>query len=182
MLFARQQTRRAGDAEDVLQEALVKLAKKVESGEFVGGQGAWMPFLYTQIRRESIDLGRRNDRRKKREDAVVGDELIGETGIIGFAIFVYLIGLCVRDLLVCRRLTRNSEGTFLWCLVQALTLIMPLYFLGAATLEAASKPTFWIIVAMPIIIRRLVDKGYGDPVKSVPAPPATTPSPAPALD
>ena len=38
-----------------------------------------MPFLYTQIRRESIDLGRRNDRRKKREDTVVGNELIGET-------------------------------------------------------------------------------------------------------
>jgi len=84
LLFARQQTRRAGDAEDVLQEALVKLAKKVESGEFVGGQEAWMPFLYTQIRRESIDLGRRNDRRKKREDAVVGDELIGETGTEGW--------------------------------------------------------------------------------------------------
>ncbi len=80
LLFARQQTRRAGDAEDVLQEALVKLAKKVELGVFVGGQEAWMPFLYTQIRREAIDLGRRNDRRKKREDAVVGDELIAETG------------------------------------------------------------------------------------------------------
>lgn len=79
LLFARQQTRRSGDAEDVLQEALVKLAKKVDSGEFVGGQEAWLPFLYTQIRREAIDLGRRNDRRKKREDAVVGDELIGET-------------------------------------------------------------------------------------------------------
>lgn len=84
LLFARQQTRRAGDAEDVLQEALVKLAKKVESGEFVGGQAAWMPFLYTQIRRESIDLGRRNDRRKKREDSVVGDELIGETSAEGW--------------------------------------------------------------------------------------------------
>ncbi len=33
-----------------------------------------MPFLYTQIRREAIDLGRRNDRRKKREDIVVEDE------------------------------------------------------------------------------------------------------------
>ena len=74
LLFARQQTRRQEDAEDVLQEALVKLARKVEEGSFVGGQKAWMPFLYTQIRREAIDLGRRNDRRKRREDIVVEDE------------------------------------------------------------------------------------------------------------
>ncbi|NNC89683.1 MAG: sigma-70 family RNA polymerase sigma factor [Akkermansiaceae bacterium] len=75
LLFARQQTRRQADAEDVLQEALVKLARKVEKGEFVGGREAWMPFMYTQIRREAIDLGRRNDRRRKREERVVGDEL-----------------------------------------------------------------------------------------------------------
>lgn len=74
LLFARQQTRRQEDAEDILQEALVKLARKVDEGIFVGGQEAWMPFLYTQIRREAIDLGRRNDRRKKREDTVVEDE------------------------------------------------------------------------------------------------------------
>ena len=74
LLFARQQTRRQEDAEDILQEALVKLAKKVDQQTFVGGQEAWMPFLYTQIRREAIDLGRRNDRRKKREDIVVEDE------------------------------------------------------------------------------------------------------------
>ena len=74
LLFARQQTRRQEDAEDILQEALVKLAKKVDQQTFVGGQEAWMPFLYTQIRREAIDLGRRNDRRKKREDTVVEDE------------------------------------------------------------------------------------------------------------
>ena len=73
LLFARQQTRRPEDAEDVLQEALVKLARKVEEGSFVGGQKAWMPFLYTQIRREAIDMGRRNDRRKRREDFVVED-------------------------------------------------------------------------------------------------------------
>ena len=73
-LFARQQTRRAEDAEDILQEALVKLARKVEEGRFVGGEEAWLPFLYTQVRREAIDLGRRNDRRKKREEAVVEQE------------------------------------------------------------------------------------------------------------
>ena len=76
LLFARQQTRRPEDAEDVLQEALVKLARKVEERSFVGGQKAWMPFLYTQIRREAIDLGRRNDRRKRREDIVVEDRAL----------------------------------------------------------------------------------------------------------
>ena len=79
LLFARQQTRRQEDAEDILQEALVKLAKKVDGKTFVGGQEAWMPFLYTQIRREAIDLGRRNDRRKRREETVVEDEA-GQTG------------------------------------------------------------------------------------------------------
>ena len=45
LLFARQQTRRAEDAQDVMQEALVKLARKVGEGSFVGGQEAWLPFL-----------------------------------------------------------------------------------------------------------------------------------------
>ena len=73
LLFARQQTRSLADAQDVLQEALIKLARKVEEGTFVGGQESWLPFIYTQIRRESIDLGRKDDRRKKREIAVVDD-------------------------------------------------------------------------------------------------------------
>jgi len=80
LLFARQQTRRQEDAEDILQEALVKLARKEEEGSFFGGQDAWLPFLYTQIRREAIDLGRRNDRRQKREDAVAEREQIEHDG------------------------------------------------------------------------------------------------------
>ena len=79
LLFARQQTRWPEDAEDILQDALVKLVRKVEAGSFVGGQRAWMPFLYTQIRREAIDLGRRNDRRKKREETVVEEEKLQTT-------------------------------------------------------------------------------------------------------
>lgn len=75
LLFARQQTRGNHDAEDALQEALVKLARKVDEGTFVGGQASWMPFLYTQIRREAIDKGRRDDRRRKREEHVVDDAL-----------------------------------------------------------------------------------------------------------
>lgn len=74
LLFARQQTRSLADAEDVLQEALVKLARKVEEGTFVGGEPGWLPFIYTQIRRESIDLGRKDDRRRKREEKVTKDD------------------------------------------------------------------------------------------------------------
>ena len=74
LLFARQQTRTLADAEDVLQDALVKLARKVEEGTFVGGQDAWLAFIYTQIRREAIALGRKDDRRRKREENVVQDE------------------------------------------------------------------------------------------------------------
>ena len=74
LLFARQQTRSLADAEDVLQEALIKLARKVEEGTFVGGLEAWPSFLYTQIRREAIDLGRKDDRRRRREEKVVSDD------------------------------------------------------------------------------------------------------------
>ena len=68
LLFARQQTRSHEDAEDILQDALVKLVDKLRSGEFVGGRDAWMPYLYTTLRRLAIDLSRRDDRRKRRED------------------------------------------------------------------------------------------------------------------
>ncbi len=70
LLFARQQTRSQQDAEDILQDALVKLVDKLRSGEFVGGQESWLPYLYTAIRRLAIDLSRRDDRRKRREDTV----------------------------------------------------------------------------------------------------------------
>lgn len=73
LLFARQQSRSEQDAEDIFQEALVKLSKKTSSGEFNGGQESWTPYLYTQIRREAIDLGRKKDRRARREQIVVED-------------------------------------------------------------------------------------------------------------
>jgi len=79
LLFARQQTRNIEDAQDVLQDALVKLARKIEEGVFDGGQEAWRPYLYTAIRRLSIDLGRKNDRRSKREEKSEADRR-GETG------------------------------------------------------------------------------------------------------
>lgn len=70
LLFARQQTRSIQDAEDVFQDALVKLVEKIRSNEFIGGPDAWQPYLYTTIRRLAIDLSRRDDRRKRREDNV----------------------------------------------------------------------------------------------------------------
>lgn len=70
LLFARQQSRSSEDAQDIFQDALVKLVDKLNTGEFVGGQEAWLPYLYTAIRRLAIDLSRRDDRRKRREDTV----------------------------------------------------------------------------------------------------------------
>ncbi|MDP4624740.1 MAG: RNA polymerase sigma factor [Akkermansiaceae bacterium] len=72
-LFARNQTRSHEDAQDVLQDAIVKLVGKIRDGEFVGGQEAWQPYLYTTIRRLAIDLSRKDDRRKRREDNVSAD-------------------------------------------------------------------------------------------------------------
>lgn len=68
LLFARQQTRSQHDAEDVLQDALIRLAQKVEQGTFQGDEDNWLPYLYTSIRRLSIDLGRHEDRRRRREE------------------------------------------------------------------------------------------------------------------
>jgi RNA polymerase sigma-70 factor (ECF subfamily) len=73
LLFARQQSRSHEDAKDIFQDALVKLVEKVRTGEFVGGQEAWLPYLYTAIRRLAIDLSRRDDRRRRREDNVSAD-------------------------------------------------------------------------------------------------------------
>ena len=73
LLFARQQARSHEDAEDILQDAVVKLVDKVNKGEFVGGSDAWQAYIYTTIRRLAIDLSRRTDRRKKREDVVSSD-------------------------------------------------------------------------------------------------------------
>jgi RNA polymerase sigma-70 factor (ECF subfamily) len=75
LLFARQQTRSQEDAQDILQDALVKLVKKLKDGTFSGGQDAWMPYLYTALRRLAIDVGRRDDRRRRREDLVTGDSV-----------------------------------------------------------------------------------------------------------
>lgn len=73
LLFARAQTRSSADAEDVLQSAIVR----VWQGRGRRGQDRqFAPTLaevYTAIRRAAIDLGRKNTRRTRREQAVVAD-------------------------------------------------------------------------------------------------------------
>ncbi|NWK54280.1 RNA polymerase sigma factor [Verrucomicrobiaceae bacterium N1E253] len=81
LLFARNQTRSTEDAEDVLQDALIKLARKIEEGSFDGGQESWKPYLYTAIRRLAIDLGRKNDRRSKREEKSEIDRRVQTGGV-----------------------------------------------------------------------------------------------------
>ncbi len=60
LLFARQQTRCGQDAEDVLQDSLV------ESWKRAGGRPD-AALVYATIRRRAIDLGRRMERRARRE-------------------------------------------------------------------------------------------------------------------
>jgi len=90
-------------------------------------------------------------------------QLLGETGIIGFVIFAGLMVLCIRDLQAARRKLAADEGSFLWALSEGLIMAIPLYFVGAFTLEVANKQAFWIFVAMPIIIRRIVDRETAAP-------------------
>ncbi|MBP6785553.1 MAG: sigma-70 family RNA polymerase sigma factor [Verrucomicrobiales bacterium] len=63
MLFARQQTRCEADAEDVFQAALVRTWKTHRAAP----DAQVVSLTYTNIRRCAIDLGRSNDRRKRRE-------------------------------------------------------------------------------------------------------------------
>jgi len=65
MLFARQQTRCEADAEDVMQQALVK-TWKTHHGE---PDDKVISLAYTNVKRCAIDLARSTDRRRIREDA-----------------------------------------------------------------------------------------------------------------
>ncbi len=66
LLFARQQTRSEADAEDVLQDAVVRLWK---SGHSDAGRPPDLPLAYTAIRHAAIDHARKHDRRVRREQA-----------------------------------------------------------------------------------------------------------------
>lgn len=84
LLFARQQTRTEADAEDVLQDAALRLWKsgivqKNDEGEDEPSLAA----AFTQIRRAAIDQARKNIRQANREQRAVD---LGEdqTGIVWF--------------------------------------------------------------------------------------------------
>ena len=66
LLFARQQTNTPADAEDVLQEAVLRLwDPKAPPPD--------LPLVFTTIRHTAIDLGRRRDRRDQRERSATTD-------------------------------------------------------------------------------------------------------------
>lgn len=64
LLCARQWTRTAADAEDVVQEAFLRFWRKQRA---LGGEP--LALLLTSVRRAAIDLARRNSRRSAREEA-----------------------------------------------------------------------------------------------------------------
>ncbi len=61
LLYARQQTRSEGDAEDVLQDALVDSWRRCDGAE------PPLALVYATIRRRAIDLARSHDARVRRE-------------------------------------------------------------------------------------------------------------------
>jgi RNA polymerase sigma-70 factor (ECF subfamily) len=67
LLFARQQTRCAADAEDILQEALVETWRRAQGRPE-------SPLVYATIRRRAIDLARRTGRRQRREETSAGPD------------------------------------------------------------------------------------------------------------
>lgn len=66
LLFARQQTRREADAEDLLQDALVETWNRCGGGV---PPDAW---VYATIRRRAIDRARQMDARTRREQSELG--------------------------------------------------------------------------------------------------------------
>ena len=72
-LYARQQARSDADAQDILQEALVKAWRA--SG---GKERLEVGFVYTYIRRVAIDWGRSHERRQRREQRSIKDSIWSE--------------------------------------------------------------------------------------------------------
>ncbi|MBL9185972.1 MAG: RNA polymerase sigma factor [Opitutaceae bacterium] len=69
LLCARQWTRSAADAEDVVQEAFVRFWRHQR-----GLPGEPMALLVTSVRRAALDLARREGRRAAREERALGDQ------------------------------------------------------------------------------------------------------------
>lgn len=72
LLFARQQTSTLEDAEDVLQESLVKVWKEAVARK--PGDGDLKNLAYTIIRRTAINLARSHQRRTRREHTAFKDQ------------------------------------------------------------------------------------------------------------
>jgi RNA polymerase sigma-70 factor (ECF subfamily) len=66
LLFARSQTRSNADAQDVLQDSMLRLWKSYSSAEEESPPPP-LPLAYTAIRHAAVDQARRNTRRTKRE-------------------------------------------------------------------------------------------------------------------
>lgn len=84
LLFARQQSRSGEDAEDIMQEALVRLVQKHNEGSFVGDQAQWLPYVYTSIRRIAMDYARSEDCRAGREQVLYHDTTAEQDSNIWF--------------------------------------------------------------------------------------------------
>lgn len=76
LLFTRQVTRSSADAEDVLQNAIVRCwnARRKRNGGVDPVAAPDPAEIYTMIRRAAIDLGRRETRRTRREEKVIDFE------------------------------------------------------------------------------------------------------------
>jgi len=76
LLFARQMTRSSADAEDVLQNAVVRCwnARRNRGGGVDPVNAPDPAEIYTMIRRAAIDLGRKETRRTRREEKVIDFE------------------------------------------------------------------------------------------------------------
>lgn len=72
LLYARQQTRTDADAEDVLQDAFIRMWNTAGKEPDLGLPN--LPFAYTSIRRCAIDLARKNQRRTAREETAHEDQ------------------------------------------------------------------------------------------------------------
>lgn len=71
LLYARQQTRTEADAEDVLQEAFIRMWNTAQKEPALDLPN--LPFAYTSVRRCAIDLARKNQRRTAREEIALED-------------------------------------------------------------------------------------------------------------
>ncbi len=77
LLYARTKTHSEADAQDVLQETMLRLWKSYAPGSSKQWEPPAMPLAYTALRHAAIDLARKNTRRTRREqdsDYLVSEE------------------------------------------------------------------------------------------------------------